>query len=47
MAEGGDVSDALASFAALYRLLASSNVKIAMAGDTHDFEYYKEKLAVF
>jgi hypothetical protein len=44
VAEGGDVSDASASFAALYRLLASRNVKIAMAGDTHDFEYYKEKI---
>ena len=45
VAEGGDVyQDASASFAALYRLLASRNVKIAMAGDTHDFEYYKEKI---
>ena len=44
LAEGGDVSDASVSFATLYRLLASRNVKIAMAGDTHDFEYYKEKI---
>ena len=44
VAEGGDVSDASGNFAALYRLLASRNVKIAMAGDTHDFEYYKEKV---
>lgn len=43
-AEGGDVSDASGNFAALYRLLANRNVKIAMAGDTHDFEYYKEKV---
>jgi len=44
VAEGGDVSDASTSFTALYRLLASRNVRIAMAGDTHDFEYYKEKI---
>ena len=44
VAEGGNVSDASGNFAALYRLLASRNVKIAMAGDTHDFEYYKEKV---
>jgi calcineurin-like phosphoesterase family protein len=41
-AEGHDVVDAAGKFAALYRLLASHNVKIAMAGDTHDFEYYRE-----
>ena len=28
---------------ALYRLLAIHNVRIAMAGDTHDFEYYRER----
>jgi len=43
-AEGRDVSESAESFAALYRLLASHDVRIAMAGDTHDFEYYKEKL---
>jgi len=32
-------------FAALYRLLATHNVKVAMAGDTHDFEYYRENIA--
>ena len=32
-------------FAALYRLLATHNVKIVMAGDTHDFEYYRENIA--
>ena len=41
-AEGHDVSESSATFAALYRLLASRNVRIAMAGDTHDFEYYRE-----
>ena len=43
MAEGHDVSDRVENFAALYRLLADHNVRIAMAGDTHDFEYYQEK----
>jgi hypothetical protein len=43
-AEGHDVSESLEKFAALYRLLATHNVKIAMAGDTHDFEYYREKI---
>jgi hypothetical protein len=32
------------AFAALYRLLATHGVRIAMAGDTHDFEYYRESL---
>jgi uncharacterized membrane protein HdeD (DUF308 family) len=44
-AEGHDVSESSVTFAALYRLLASHNVKIAMAGDTHDFEYYRENAA--
>jgi len=44
-AEDHDVSDSSGNFAALYRLLASRNVRIAMAGDTHDFEYYREKIA--
>ena len=43
-AEGHDVADTAGKFAALYRLLANHNVKIAMAGDTHDFEYYREKM---
>ena len=43
-AEGHDVSESSENFAALYRLLASHNVRIAMAGDTHDFEYYREKI---
>ena len=42
-AEGGDVSESSEKFAALYQLLAKHNVRIAMAGDTHDFEYYKER----
>jgi hypothetical protein len=41
-AEGGNVSDFSEKFAALYQLLAKHDVRIAMAGDTHDFEYYKE-----
>jgi Calcineurin-like phosphoesterase/Short repeat of unknown function (DUF308) len=43
-AEGHDVSESSGNFAALYRLLARHNVRIAMAGDTHDFEYYREKI---
>jgi hypothetical protein len=43
-AEDHDVSESSENFAALYRLLASHNVRIAMAGDTHDFEYYREKI---
>jgi hypothetical protein len=43
-AEGHDVSESLDKFAALYQLLANHNVKIAMAGDTHDFEYYRESI---
>ena len=45
VAEGQDVADSSEQFAALYRLLATRNVKIVMAGDTHDFEYYRENLA--
>jgi uncharacterized membrane protein HdeD (DUF308 family) len=30
--------------AALYRLLTLSGVTITMAGDTHDFEYYRERI---
>jgi hypothetical protein len=43
LAEGHDVAESSERFAALYRLLANHNVRIAMAGDTHDFEYYREK----
>ena len=42
-AEGGDVANSSANFEALYQLLAKHDVKIAMAGDTHDFEYYRQK----
>jgi uncharacterized membrane protein HdeD (DUF308 family) len=42
IAEGHDVSESSEKFAALCQLLAKHNVRIAMAGDTHDFEYYKE-----
>jgi uncharacterized membrane protein HdeD (DUF308 family) len=44
VAEGGNVADSSASFAALYQRLAKHNVRIAMAGDTHDFEYYRERI---
>jgi uncharacterized membrane protein HdeD (DUF308 family) len=44
MAEGHDVSESAKKFAALYQLLANHGVRIAMAGDTHDFEYYRENL---
>jgi len=44
-AEGHDVSASAGSFAALYRLLTRHNVRVAMAGDTHDFEYYREKVS--
>jgi len=35
-----------AAFSAIRDILRSHNVNIVMAGDTHDFEYYKEKLVV-
>jgi hypothetical protein len=43
-AEDHDVSESSGNFAALYHLLARHNVRIAMAGDTHDFEYYRQKI---
>src|SRR5262249_61564808 len=43
-AEGQDVSESSEKFAALYRLLVTHNVRIAMAGDTHDFEYYRQNI---
>ena len=43
-AEDHDVSGSSGNFAALYLLLARHNVRIAMAGDTHNFEYYREKI---
>jgi hypothetical protein len=45
IAEGHDVTESSEKFAALYQLLTKHNVRIAMAGDTHDFEYYREKVA--
>ena len=45
LAEGHDVTESSETFAALYRLLTEHNVRIAMAGDTHDFEYYKQKIS--
>ena len=44
-AEGQNVSKSSERFAALYQLLATHNVKIAMAGDTHDFEYYRQEIS--
>jgi uncharacterized membrane protein HdeD (DUF308 family) len=44
-AGGHDMARSADEFAALYRLLATHNVRIAMAGDTHDFEYYRENIA--
>jgi len=38
--EADNDSESAKSFAALYRLLEDHDVRIAMAGDTHDFEYY-------
>ena len=37
--------DSPKKFATLYQLLANHDVRIAMAGDTHDFEYYREKIS--
>ena len=42
--EGRDASEFPKDLGALYRLLTLSNVRIAMAGDTHDFEYYRENI---
>jgi hypothetical protein len=42
--EGRDVSEPSEAFAALDRMLATHDTSIAMAGDTHDFEYYRESL---
>jgi hypothetical protein len=41
-AGGRDTAEADEKFAALYQLLTNHGVRIAMAGDTHDFEYYRE-----
>ena len=42
---GRDVSEYPKDLEALYRLLTINKVRIAMAGDTHDFEYYRENIA--
>jgi uncharacterized membrane protein HdeD (DUF308 family) len=44
-AGGRDVGIGDEKFIALHRLLKDAGVAVAMAGDTHDFEYYAEKLA--
>jgi Calcineurin-like phosphoesterase len=41
-AGGRDTAEADEKFTALYQLLTKYGVRIAMAGDTHDFEYYWE-----
>ena len=43
-AGGRDVSIGDEKFSALYRLLRGAGVAVAMAGDTHDFEYYGERV---
>ncbi|HZN31693.1 MAG TPA: metallophosphoesterase [Xanthobacteraceae bacterium] len=43
-AGGRDVSLGDKEFSALYRLLRGAGVAVAMAGDTHDFEYYGERV---
>jgi hypothetical protein len=43
-AGGRDTSLGDEKFAALYQLLESRGVTVAMAGDTHDFEYYQTEL---
>jgi Calcineurin-like phosphoesterase len=40
--ENADAGGFPKELGALYRLLTKSGVRIAMAGDTHDFEYYRE-----
>ena len=40
--EGRDASKFPKDLGALYRLLTLSKVRVAMAGDTHDFEYYRK-----
>ena len=44
-AGGHDTTIGDEKFAAVYRLLARNGVAIAIAGDTHDFEYYEESTA--
>ena len=44
-AGGYDTTVGDEKFAMLYRLLAREGVTVAMAGDTHDFEYYSENIS--
>ncbi|HKA81872.1 MAG TPA: metallophosphoesterase, partial [Xanthobacteraceae bacterium] len=41
-AGGHDTTAGAEKFAALYDLLTRNGVAVAMAGDTHDFEYYRQ-----
>jgi hypothetical protein len=41
-AGGHDMTVGAEKFAALYELLTRNGVVVAMAGDTHDFEYYRQ-----
>lgn len=43
---GEDTSGDAASFTEIYEMLKKHKVSIAMAGDTHDFEFYKTKYTV-
>ena len=40
---GGAYQGADESFGAIHRLLRQHRVPVVMAGDTHDFEYYRER----
>lgn len=44
-AGGEDTAGGDDELAALYRLLEGRGVRIVMAGDTHDFEYYRQNLS--
>lgn len=43
---GRDTAEGDAGFSEIREILRSYKVDVVMAGDTHDFEYYKEKLVV-
>lgn len=42
-AAGKDTSEGDDKFAALYEMLETAGVRVLMAGDTHDFEYYRRE----
>lgn len=44
-AGGHDTAEPGTEFAGLYDMLAKDGVAVAMAGDTHDFEYYAEPVS--